>query len=129
MKLSEPCPCGAARSFGRCCAPLLAGAPAPDAEALMRSRYTAYVLGDEAYLLATWHPDTRPQRLDLATDPVRWLGLKVLEHRRIDGDSAEVAFVARYRAGGRGHRMGERSRFVREQGRWFYVDGDVQEVS
>lgn len=130
MKPAEPCPCGSGKAFAHCCAPLLAGAAAADAEALMRSRYTAYVLGDEAYLLATWHPDTRPEHLDLAADgAVRWLGLSVREHARSGDDTAEVAFTARYRVAGRGHRLTERSRFMRQDGRWFYVDGDMQDVA
>jgi len=92
----------------------------------MRSRYTAYVLGDEAYLRATWHPDTCPA--DLQLDPAtKWLGLEVRAHRPIDADHAEVEFVARYRVQGRGARLHERSRFVRDaQGRWLYVDGDMR---
>lgn len=94
----------------------------------MRSRYSAYVLGDEAYLLATWHPSTRPASLDLAAQSPAptWLGLSVLRHEETPPDRAIVAFVARMRiGGGRAHRMQEVSRFVREDGRWFYVDGDV----
>jgi len=99
----------------------------PDtAEALMRSRYAAYEAGDTAWLLASWHASTRPERVDL--DPgAKWLGLEVRGHRVIDAAHAEVEFVARYRVtGGRAIRLHERSRFVREDGRWFYVDGDLQ---
>lgn len=90
----------------------------------MRSRYSAFVLGRTDYLAATWHPSTRPA--DVAADAgTRWLGLEVREHRVIDADHAEVVFVARYRLAGRGVRIHERSRFVREDGRWHYVDGDL----
>lgn len=90
----------------------------------MRSRYCAYVLGLVDYLRASWHPSTCPA--DLAPDPAtRWLGLEVKRHRAIDADHAEVSFVARWRVQGRGGRMQETSRFVREQGRWLYLDGDV----
>jgi SEC-C motif-containing protein len=108
-----------------CCGRYLDNAaPAPDAESLMRSRYSAFVLERPAYLLSTWHASTRPA--DLALEPaVKWLGLAVREHRVIDDDHAEVAFVARSRLGGRGQRLEERSRFVREAGRWFYVNGDL----
>ena len=94
-----------------------------DAEALMRSRYAAYVALDREWLLATWHPSTRPSQMEF--DPaVKWLGLDVKDHRVIDDDHAEVEFVARFRAGGgRAQRLHERSRFVREGGRWYYVDG------
>jgi SEC-C motif-containing protein len=92
----------------------------------MRSRYSAYCLGLADYLLATWQPSTRPAELDLATPPVpRWIGLKVLHHRTTGPENAEVEFVARYRIGGRAHRLHETSRFVREEGRWLYVDGDI----
>lgn len=90
----------------------------------MRSRYAAYVLRLHEYLLATWHPSTRPAELDLSADPAKWLGLEVRRHVVADADHAGVEFVARCRIGGRGHRLHERSRFVREDGRWFYVDGE-----
>lgn len=91
----------------------------------MRSRYTAYVLARAAYLLATWHPDTRPARLDL--DPAtKWLGLAVRGVTEADAGHAQVEFVARYRVNGQGVRLHERSRFTREaDGRWYYVDGDA----
>ena len=127
MKPDQPCPCGSSRLHAHCCALLLdSGAPATSAEALMRSRYTAFVLGREDYLLATWHPSTRPAALDLANEPaVRWIGLQVRDHVRCAPDRAEVEFVARYRIGGRAHRLHERSRFVRVDERWYYVDGTL----
>jgi SEC-C motif-containing protein len=94
----------------------------------MRSRYTAYVLKLEDYLLATWHPRTRPPSLSFAESSRRWLGLKVLKHEALSGDAAIVEFIARYKASGRGHEMRETSRFVREKGRWLYVDGAVAET-
>lgn len=90
----------------------------------MRSRYSAFVLGRVAYLQASWHASTRPAALALEPG-VKWLGLEVRRHRTFDTDHAEVEFVARSRVGGRGQRLHETSRFVREGGRWFYVDGDV----
>ncbi|GAB3338318.1 YchJ family protein [Marilutibacter aestuarii] len=122
--MPTPCPCDPLRDFTTCCGPLLAGErSAPDAEALMRSRYTAYVRGDAAYLLATWHPDTRPTTLEF--DPgVRWLGLDVKRHAPGDGTTAVVEFVARYRVGGeRAVRLHEISRFQCMDGDWLYVDG------
>jgi SEC-C motif-containing protein len=105
------------------------GAPAHDAEALMRSRYVAYVLGLEPYLLATWWPDTRPPGLDLAAEPAtQWLGLRVNRHQPTGPDSAIVEFVARYKTGGRAHRLHEISRFILQQGRWYYVDGEFPGV-
>jgi len=91
----------------------------------MRSRYSAFVLGRADYLLTSWHATTRPASLDLEPG-IKWLGLEVREHRAVDADHAEVEFVARSRMGGRGQRLHERSRFVREGGRWFYVDGDMK---
>lgn len=136
--MTIPCPCGRTSvpatkpaktqslPFSACCGLYLnesAAIPAPDAEALMRSRYSAFVLDRRDYLLATWYPSTRPA--DLTLDPAaKWLGLDVRSHRALDADHAEVEFVARYREGGRAVRLHERSRFVLEQGRWFYVDGD-----
>ena len=129
---TQPCPCGRtdARNrpliFATCCGRWLRdGAPAPDAESLMRSRYSAYVLGDEDYLLTTWHASTRPPEVKPESD-TKWLGLDVRAHKFIDADHAEVEFVARYRVGGgKAVRLQEKSRFVREEGRWYYVDGDV----
>jgi SEC-C motif domain protein len=128
MKPSLPCPCTAGPVYGDCCGRLHAGALPDTAEQLMRSRYCAYALGLSDYLLATWHPTTRPPslRLDDATSrDTRWLGLDIVAHRP-NGDAAEIKFVARYRIGGaRAVRMRETSRFVREGGQWFYVDGDL----
>ena len=120
------CPCGSARDYADCCGELHAGAPAADAEALMRSRYSAYVRGLTDYLLASWHPSTRPPALDRAAmSKTKWLRLQVTAYRDIDPDHAEVDFVAKFIEGGRHGQMTERSRFVREDGRWYYVDGDV----
>ena len=119
----DACPCGRGPTFADCCGRYSGtGQPAPDAESLMRSRYSAFVRGDVAHLVATWHASTRPAKLDLDPD-VKWLGLDVRAHRTVDADHAEVEFVARSRRAGRGQRLHERSRFVREGGRWYYVDG------
>ncbi|MDA8451957.1 YchJ family metal-binding protein [Acidovorax sp. NCPPB 3859] len=127
------CPCGRLSSrrtplsYADCCGRYIDHwdtCPAPDAESLMRSRYTAFVQGNADYLCATWAAEHRPP--SVAFEPgVRWLGLEVRSHRPLGEDRAEVEFVARQRdAGGRAHRLHERSRFVREGGRWFYVDGE-----
>ena len=136
LRHADRCPCLVGLPFGECCAPLLTGDVAPaTAERLMRSRYSAFVVGDARYLLATWHPSTRPATLDL--DPAeRWYRLDVLG--RTGGgmlDSAgTVEFVARYRVGAPrasgtvdAHRergeLRENSRFTRSEGRWYYLDG------
>jgi len=122
------CPCGDAnKEYTDCCARYLNGREdAATAEALMRSRYTAYTLENEDYLLATWHPSTRPDSLKLADSPhKKWLGLRVSRHEQTGENHSVVEFVARYKVGGRAHRLHEISRFVREGGRWFYVDGET----
>ena len=128
MSTPDPCPCGRPAAYADCCGRYHAGPlhlQAPDAEALMRSRYSAYVRELADYLQQTWHSSTRPAE-PLHFEPgLRWLGLEVKRHRTIDAEHAEVAFVARSKLGGRAHRLAETSRFVREGGRWFYVDGDL----
>lgn len=121
------CPCGSGRPYAGCCGRLHGGEAATTAETLMRSRYSAYVLGLEPYLLATWHASTRPPALNLADESAtKWLGLEVRRHEPLDEHHATVEFVARYRVAGRGHRLHETSRFVREDGCWYYVDGDIR---
>ena len=128
MKLPNECPCGVAKPYAACCGRYVeAGQSAETAEALMRSRYVAYVRGRADYLLQTWHPTTRPATLDLADEPGRWLGLKVV---RIEAGGSEdtagiVEFVARYKVNGRAHRLHEISRFVREAGQWWYRDAQA----
>lgn len=125
------CPCGRKDTQGRlllladCCAPLHQGQPAPDAERLMRSRYSAFVLRLAEYLLLSWHPSTRPGSVELEPG-AQWLGLEIKDHRLTSADSAEVSFVARFRVSGRAVRQHERSRFLSEGGHWFYVGGDVR---
>lgn len=135
-----PCPCGRTtialgnRSganpkllrYADCCGRYIdhwATAPSPDAESLMRTRYTAFVGERAEYLQATWHASTRPAVL-VFEPGAKWLGLAVRSHFATGDDQAEVEFVARYRVGGQAVRLHEKSRFVREAGRWFYVDGD-----
>lgn len=96
----------------------------------MRSRYSAYVLALAPYLLATWHASTRPLALNLDEEPrQKWLGLTVKRYQVQDDCHATVEFVARYRVAGRGHRLQETSRFVREDGRWYYVDGECADAA
>ena len=121
---AKPCPCGSTAPYERCCGPFHAGAAAPTAQALMRSRYSAYVLALHDYLLATWHPSTRPAELGADPPGLKWLGLEVRRHVQQDDTHATVEFVARSKLGGRAHRLHETSRFVREEGRWYYLDGD-----
>jgi SEC-C motif-containing protein len=131
MAQSDLCPCGSGRAFVVCCGPYLTGTALPEtAQALMRSRYTAYTRRDGAYLSATWHPTTR--RSDLGLDePVKWVGLDILatEAGGPEDTRGKVEFVARYKVGGRAERIHETSRFQRWKGRWFYVDGDIAEAN
>lgn len=129
MTDDEPCPCGSGEAYGACCGAYLDRGQLPDtAEALMRSRYCAYVGKRAHYLLETWHRSTRPAQLNLDEGPqARWLGLKILQTEGGGPADAEgrVEFVARYKVSGKAGQMQEASRFVRENGRWFYVDGNV----
>ena len=133
----QACPCGRLQgkqvlAYSDCCGRYvdhLDTAPAPNAESLMRSRYTAFVMGRAPYLLATWHPASRPSSLELDAG-IKWLGLTVKRALDTGEGKAEVEFVARSRLHGRATRLHERSRFVREadasgQPRWFYVDGTL----
>ena len=124
---TSDCLCGSGKSAESCCHAYHAGATAPTAEALMRSRYVAYALGLEPYLLETWHISTRPAELKLDEDPPRWLGLSIKRYEQQEIDLATVEFVARYKIGGRAYRLHETSRFVLEGGRWFYLDGDIKD--
>ncbi|WP_424185752.1 YchJ family protein [Actinokineospora sp. G85] len=120
----EHCPCGTGLPLSDCCGRVLAGAaPAATAEALMRSRFTAFAVGDQAYLLRSWHPDTRPRRLRL-DDSTRWERLEVVGKSGGGMLHAEgtVEFRAHYREGGETGVMHERSRFVRHEGAWVYWD-------
>ena len=134
MSVASACPCGRVDgkkrpvAYADCCGRFVDHfneAPAPDAEHLMRSRYSAFVREQASYLLATWHSSTRPASLDFEAG-AKWLGLDVRQHQATGADDAEVEFVARYRVHGQAVRLHERSRFVREGGLWFYVDGDVR---
>ena len=121
------CPCRGendARTYEECCGPYHAGTAQPlSAEVLMRSRYSAFARGDARYLLATWHPATRPAQLQLLMGE-QWTGLKIRAAHE-SGEEATVEFVARSRRGGTPHTLHEVSRFTRLLGRWYYVDGVI----
>lgn len=125
----QRCPCGgqpAGATLSACCGPFLAGeAWPPTPVTVMRSRYTAYAVGDNDHLFRTWHPTTRPADVDL-DGSLEWVGLEIIS---ASGDEVEgvVEFAAHWRSGeGRARQDGvlrERSTFVRRAGRWFYRDG------
>jgi SEC-C motif-containing protein len=123
-KNNKPCPCGGP-SLEECCGRFLSKENSPEtAEQLMRSRYTAYVTSNEDYLKASWHPSTCPSE-QLTDASIKWLALE-LRSAEEQGDEATVEFVARCRVSGRGHRLHETSRFVREAGQWLYLDGTFE---
>lgn len=129
LERAVTCPCGSGETYAVCCGPCLdAGTPAVTAEALMRSRYVAYVQSRADYLQRTWHASTRPPNLEL-TDAagMKWLGLEILNIREGgEGDAAgEVEFVAHYKVRGRAGRLHEISRFIKLEGEWFYLEGDI----
>ncbi|MFD5426019.1 YchJ family protein [Streptomyces sp. NPDC127084] len=125
----SPCPCGLAASYAACCGRFHSGqATAPTAELLMRSRYSAFVVRDEPYLLRTWHPTTRPASVEFDQE-MRWSGLEILE--TADGSmfhsTGSVTFTAHYTHGGAPGALRERSRFERRDGDWVYVDGTFED--
>ena len=120
------CPCESGIPFNACCEPLLScERGAATAEALMRSRYTAYTRAAVPYLLATWHPSTRPETIEVEGIP-HWCGLEILgtEQGGADDSLGMVEFRATALAGERLIVLRERSRFVREEGTWYYLDGE-----
>ncbi|WP_370256044.1 YchJ family protein [Streptomyces sp. V4I8] len=121
-KTPVACPCRLSEPYDKCCGRYHFGAgAAPTAEALMRARYSAFVQQDEAYLLGTWHPRTRPARVDF--DPgMRWTGLEILDTS--DGSAFHSTGTVTFRASFRGGSLHERSRFERVDGAWVYVDGE-----
>ena len=119
------CPCGFGLPYEECCGPFHSGVTtAPTAERLMRSRFSAFAVGDSAYLLRTWHPSTRPREIEL-DDDVRWyrLDIDATEAGNPFDSEGIVAFTAWYRSPDGPGALEERSRFLREDGQWFYLDG------
>jgi len=120
------CPCGSNKEYAQCCEPLHQGAPASSAEALMRSRYSAFAMNLLDYIDRSWHSSTRPKPGGPEggdANRTRWMGLRIKRHEVIDANRAIVEFSARYEARGRVSVMHEVSRFVLENGHWFYIDG------
>ena len=123
---SAGCPCGSGKTNEACCGGFLGGDSSPQtAEQLMRSRYCGFVHRDDRYLLATWHPDTRPSRVRF-DDQRRWLGLSIRSTLAGEVGDAEgyVEFLARYKMNGKGHRLHEKSRCIKIDSEWYYVDGE-----
>ncbi|MEO6090037.1 MAG: YchJ family protein [Umezawaea sp.] len=123
MTTTSPCPCGLGKSYGDCCGRVHLGTSAATAELLMRSRYSAFAVGDTAYLLRTWHPSTRPVMLELEPG-TRWTRLEVLGTTGggVLHQEGTVEFRAHYLEAGRPGELHENSRFRRENGLWTYLD-------
>ena len=129
MSPDMPCPCARGLRFGECCKPFIRGERSPErAELLMRSRYSAFSIKAERYLLDTWHQSTRPANIELQADRTQWLTLRIIktEAGEATDDEGMVEFEAWYGVDGRMGCQREASRFVRENGRWLYVDGVMQ---
>lgn len=124
-KTSNACPCGSGEHYHDCCEPLHLGAVASSPEALMRSRYTAFVQNRPDYLLTTWHHSTRPETLSLEDAP-NWTSLKILGSTRA-GNQGTVHFRAIYRLGSGWGFLEENSDFLQENGHWYYVRGNTSE--
>ncbi|WP_294906450.1 YchJ family protein [Tatumella sp. UBA2305] len=126
---SEPCPCGSQQSYNDCCGQYISGTHiAPDAESLMRSRYTAYQRGDVLWLVETWHKSQRSPELEALISThlsgTDWLGLNVISHDyNNNSQEAFVTFFARYCEKNQTSAIYERSRFIREEQHWYYIDG------
>ena len=125
MTDEDPCPCGRGVPYGECCGPLHAGGAAPTAERLMRSRYSAFALGNAEYLMETWDPETRPAELELDAE-LEWRRLLIRDTSAggLDDQTGQVAFTAVGRGPDGRFELRERSRFARDTaGRWIYIDG------
>ena len=126
-RTASGCPCGSGVAYSRCCAPLHRREhDAATAEELMRSRYSAFAKRLDSYLAHSWHPSTAPESIR-CRDGQHWTELEILDvaHGGPLDDTGEVEFVASYELDGRPGRLHERSRFVRHEGRWVYLDGDI----
>lgn len=130
-KLHVLCPCGSGFLYHQCCCLYHHGQSAPTAEKLMRSRYSAYVLGLTEYILGSWHPDFRPKLHDMGGTACHWIHLDILNHSlgQPDDKHGEVTFAAFYVDGGKGNMLKETSRFAQQSGRWLYLDGHCTVVA
>lgn len=128
-----PCPCKSGKMLSECCEPYHKVVTAPTAEILMRSRYSAFVLGLSEYIWETWHPDTRPELDLLGGTNLKWIDLKILskEAGQKSDSTGKVRFIASYVIGGKGKKLDENSSFVKDDGIWLYVDGEssVSDIS
>lgn len=126
--LAVLCPCGSKKNLDDCCQLIINGQKyAKTAEQLMRSRYSAYVLADAAYLMSSWHTTTRPSALPEISDKLKWTGLKIINTKRLalNKHKADVEFIASYLDSAQAGQIHENSHFIFEAGQWFYLDGEI----
>ncbi len=125
------CPCGSGRDFHACCDPYLQGEPVPNAETLLRARFSAYATANERYINQTWHPASRPIKLHLHNaEQVRWYGLKIIriENGGPDDQAGLVEFSAHYQIKHRQGQLHEISHFARDNGKWYYLEGEITDI-
>ncbi len=126
MNNGKPCPCGRGTTIEECCVPIIENQNrAETAEQLMRSRYTAFTLANEDYLMESWAPETRPDRIDVDDDAIQWIGLNIEKCKKggIDDEDGSVTFTANFLSSGKLCHLHEKSRFVKRDGLWYYLDG------
>lgn len=126
MTFEQQCPCGSKKSYIECCMPIIQGTSiAKTAVQLMRSRYTAFSINNDEYLLASWANETRPEQLNTDKDPIKWIGLEILEKEQgsAQDNKGTVSFLATFIVSDRLCHLQEKSRFLKEDGAWFYLDG------
>ena len=131
LSKSSKCPCGSKKKYAKCCGQFIKDDNVPlTAEELMRSRFTAYAIKNEAYLLATWHESTRPSKLDLENDLTQWVKLDILKMvaGKQSDDKGMVEFSAYFKVGDKSQALHEKSNFLKENGRWYYIDGNLNET-
>jgi len=117
------CSCGSGHAFDLCCNRFLSGQETPETSLeLMRARYAAYTLGDDRYLRRTWYPSTRPQGSITGEIPIQWIRLQIIRHEESATDGL-VEFIAYCKVNGRAQKMHETSRFLKDGGQWYYLDG------
>ncbi|HIP37798.1 MAG TPA: hypothetical protein EYG88_00105 [Desulfocapsa sulfexigens] len=128
MSNEKPCPCGRDTSIDKCCAPIIENQDkAETAEQLMRSRYTAFTLANEDYIMESWAPETRPEEVDVDDDAIQWIGLEIEECEKggVDDEDGSVTFTASFLSSGKLCHLHEKSRFVKHNGLWYYLDGET----
>ncbi len=126
--MSNACPCGTKKEYSNCCGYYHQRKGIPlTAEQLMRSRYSAFVVKDEDYLIQTWHKSKSSNKSSLKLPDVEWISLKVIktENGMEEDLNGKVEFIAEYKANNKRGKLHEKSNFIKEDSKWFYVDGEI----